>query len=179
MLPLQKARDEGLAVLVVRHERKGSGPVGESGRGSNALSGAVDIILQLKRPEGSHSDTHRSIESRSRFEDTPVELTIALIDGEYQVLGESDAVAVPQAIKRVLKELDCEEADSPTVKQLEAATGIPRTTLQTALERLASEGRIGKKGSGKKNDPVRYHKIAAQTPSHKSNAPAESDAATI
>jgi hypothetical protein len=46
------AGSAGLAVLMLRHERKGGGEVGESGRGSSAFAGAVDVILQLKRPEG-------------------------------------------------------------------------------------------------------------------------------
>ena len=165
MLPLQKARDEELAVLVIRHERKGGGPVTESGRGSNAISGAVDIVLQLKRPEGSHPVTHRKIEALSRYDDTPTELTIALVNGEYRVLGNSDAVAVPLAMERVLEALGGEEAANLTMKQLEAATGLPRTTLQSALERLESEGSVIRSGSGKKNDPIRYERNAAETPS--------------
>jgi hypothetical protein len=165
MLPLQKGRDERLAVLVTRHERKEGGGVGVSGRGSNAMSGAVDIVLQLKRPTGSHPPTHRKIEALSRFDDTPSELTISLTNGEYRVLGESDAVAVPVAMERVLEALGGEEAANLTMKQLEAATGVPRTTLQSALERLESDGRVMKNGSGKKNDPIHYERNAAETPS--------------
>ena len=137
MLPLQKARDEGLAVLVMRHDRKVGGAVGESGRGSNAMSGAVDIVLQLKRPEGSHPPTRRKIEAVSRLDGTPSELTISLTNGEYQVLGASDAVAVPLAMKQVLEYL-AEHAGKLSMKQLHEATGLPRTTLQSALERLES-----------------------------------------
>src|SRR3990167_5649554 len=45
MLPLQNAAHDGMAVLVCRHERKAGGEVGESGRGSRAISGDGDIIL--------------------------------------------------------------------------------------------------------------------------------------
>src|SRR5262249_36359081 len=34
VLPIQKARDAGLAVWIIRHERKEAGSVGDSGRGS-------------------------------------------------------------------------------------------------------------------------------------------------
>lgn len=52
MAPLQDAAHAGLTVIVCRHERKGGGDVGDSGRGSSATWGDVDIILQLRRPEG-------------------------------------------------------------------------------------------------------------------------------
>jgi hypothetical protein len=164
MRPLQKARDEGLAVLMNRHDRKGGGPVGESGRGSNAIPGVVDIVLQLKRPEGSHPANHRKIEALSRFDETPPELTISLTEGEYRVLGESDAVAVPLAMKQLLETLDHEPAAKVTMKQLEAATGLPRTTLQSALKRLESEGTVLTSGSGTRNDPILYQRNAAKTP---------------
>lgn len=41
----------GRAVLLVRHDRKSGGDIGDSGRGSNALTGAVDIVLNLARME--------------------------------------------------------------------------------------------------------------------------------
>lgn len=50
--PLQDAAAKGLAVIVTRHERKGGGDVGESGRGGSAFSGAVDIIVSIRRGEG-------------------------------------------------------------------------------------------------------------------------------
>lgn len=165
MLPLQKGRDEGIAVLVLRHERKEGGGVGVSGRGSNAMSGAVDIVLQLKKPMGSHPPTHRKIEALSRFDETPSELTISLTEGEYQVLGESDAVAIPLAMKRALVCLTAGQPGRLSVRQLQEATGLARTTLQSALEQLESEGSILRSGEGKKGDPIVYQRNAAETPS--------------
>jgi hypothetical protein len=156
MLPLQKGRDEELAVLLIRHERKGGGPVGESGRGSNAMSGAVDIVLQLKRPEGSHPANHRKIDAISRFDETPSELTISLTEGEYQVLGESDAVAVPAAMKQILACLPLDGADALSMEQLRERTGLARTTLQAALSQLQEDDAIHRLGSGKKGDAHRY-----------------------
>jgi hypothetical protein len=46
---LQMAADTGLAVVVVSHQRKAPGRFGEAVRGSNALTGAVDIVLELER----------------------------------------------------------------------------------------------------------------------------------
>jgi hypothetical protein len=165
MRPIQKARDEDLAVLVIRHERKGGGSVGESGRGSSALSGAVDIILQLKSPEGRHADTHRKIDALSRFDETPPQTTIALTEDGYQVLGETGAVAVPVAMKQILACLPLDSADAFSMEQLRERTGLARTTLQAALSQLQEDGTIDRLGSGKKGDAHRYWRNAAETPS--------------
>ncbi len=47
--PLQDAAAKGLAVIVARHERKGGGEVGETGRGGSAFSGAVDVVVSIRR----------------------------------------------------------------------------------------------------------------------------------
>ena len=49
MRPLQEMAAAGLAVLVLRHERKSGGQVGESARGSSAFGGAADILLSLRK----------------------------------------------------------------------------------------------------------------------------------
>jgi AAA domain len=165
MRPLQKARDEDLAVLVNRHDRKGGGSVGESGRGSSALSGAVDIILQLKSPEGRPTDTHRKIDSLSRFDETPSQMTIALTEDGYQVLGEAGAVAVPVAMKQILACLPHDGADALSIEELRERTALARTTLQTALGELQKECSVKRIGSGKKGDSHRYRRNAAETPS--------------
>jgi hypothetical protein len=47
MNPLQFAAAQGLAVIVVRHERKSGGEISDAGRGSSAFGGVVDVILSL------------------------------------------------------------------------------------------------------------------------------------
>lgn len=167
MRPIQRARDEDLAVLVIRHERKGGGSVGESGRGSSALSGAVDIILQLKSPEGRQADTHRKIEALSRFDETPRQKTISLTDDGYQVLGETDAVAVAGAIKQILACLPSGSANVFSIDQLRELTTIARTTLQAALNQLQEDGTLDRLGTGRKGDAHRYRRNAAETPTPK------------
>ena len=67
--PLKYAAAAGLAVLLVSHQRKSSGEFGEAVRGSNALTGGVDVVVELERPSrtlelGSHSRVLRAV---SRF----------------------------------------------------------------------------------------------------------------
>ena len=94
MQPLQEAAAKGLAVCITRHERKGGGEVGESGRGSSAFGGAVDIILSIRRADGNVRPTVRVIESLSRFEETPDKLVIELTPDGYRSLGDATAFAL-------------------------------------------------------------------------------------
>src|SRR5215831_3837395 len=77
MQPLQAvvARD-GIAVVFNRHERKGGGEVGESGRGSSAYAGAVDIIISLRRAGMEVRPTVRHLHALSRFDETPSKTVI-------------------------------------------------------------------------------------------------------
>lgn len=167
MLPIQEARDAGLAVLVIRHERKEGGSVGESGRGSTAMSGAVDIILRLHKPEGKHPPNYRQIDALSRFDETPGELMIALNeDGNgYEVLGDTSAVALQMATDKVLNELPSNAEDAITLEDLRGLTGGTRSTLQLALSGLEAAGLVGKEGEGRKGSPHRFYRNSAETPS--------------
>ena len=69
MAPLQIAAADGLAIVVTRHERKAGGDVGDSGRGSTAFGGAVDIILAIRRIDG--TSNARRVYGLSRFDETP------------------------------------------------------------------------------------------------------------
>lgn len=164
MLPLQKARDEGLAVLLIRHERKEGGNIGESGRGSSALSGVVDMILRLHRPEGRHPENIRQLDALSRFDGTPRETTIALHEGHYRIVGTQDAVAQESAIQNVRSVLPFQQENAMTLREVERLTGSSRTTLQTAISMLKAEGFIARCGTGRRDNPYRFFRVTAETP---------------
>jgi AAA domain len=164
MEPLQKARDAGLAVLLIRHERKEGGSVGESGRGSSALSGAVDIILRLHRPEGRHQENVRQLDALSRFDGTTPETTIALNDGHYEIVGTQDAVAYEVAMEKVRSVLPFQKENAMALEEVKKLTGSSRTTLQTALSMLEAQAFIARCGAGKRGDCQRYFQVAAGTP---------------
>lgn len=93
--PLMVAASEGLAVVIVHHQRKAAGLYGEAIRGSNALTGGVDIVIELER-----SANLRVLRSVSRFIGTPPEVyanlcgnrytTIELFDDDYELEIPSD-----------------------------------------------------------------------------------------
>ena len=63
---LQSFCDQGGTVLLARHGRTTGGNVSDAGRGSSAIDGAVDFILQLVQP-GADSSV-REIRAKGRFE---------------------------------------------------------------------------------------------------------------
>ena len=178
MRPLQEAAAAGLAVVISRHERKGGGEVGESARGSSAFSGAVDIVFSIRRAEGQTRESVRVIQALSRFDETPAELVIDLVDGEYRVLGTMQDVKAQEASQALLDELPVTEADAIEMKAVAEVfkdSKIKRTTLQTAITEHVEAGTIRRIGAGKKGDPFKYWRPEAPKPAspqiHSAEAP--------
>lgn len=167
MAPLQLAAAEGLAILIIRHERKGGGQVGDSGRGSSAYAGAVDTLISLRRPEGNHRRTLRLVQAISRLDEVPEELVIELTETGYAALGNVSDVAAREAEKTILKEAIHSEVGAETLDELISGTEVKRATAQRAIKKLLKEGYISRSGAGRKNDPYRYWRPGerpAQTP---------------
>jgi hypothetical protein len=173
--PLQQLAHQGLALLVSRHGRKSGGEVGEDGRGSSAFTGGVDIVLSLKRPEGNHRPTMRLLEGLSRYDETPARMVIEKVRAQrpslgievwaegFAVLGDSEAVAFDTAKAALVEHLPTSEALAVKMSDLMAATGMPRITLERAIEKIPDAQKTGR---GKKNDPFKYfrgQKDCAQT----------------
>jgi hypothetical protein len=174
MEPLQRVNADRIAVLITRHERKGGGEVGESGRGSSAFTGAADVILSMKRPPGNQRPTVRVIEALSRFEGTPANTAIEKTGGSaqgpnqgvqvwaeqeiesYVVLGDTDAVQTEQATDVLLQVLPASFDKAMTLEELVELTAFPRTTVQRALNGVPG---IETTGRGKKSNPKRYYRV--------------------
>jgi hypothetical protein len=101
--PLQVAAAEGIAVAFARHERKASGRVGDAGRGSSALTGAVDVVLSLRQPEGNQPATVREIQALSRFDETPGRLIVELTKDGYVSHGSESSCAKEGAKQAILE----------------------------------------------------------------------------
>src|SRR5260370_509977 len=77
LLPLQALANAGPAVLLVHHPGRGKRADGQAARGSSALGGFVDILMEMnyyKRPRS--RDRRRRICSYSRHVETPRHLVI-------------------------------------------------------------------------------------------------------
>jgi Bifunctional DNA primase/polymerase, N-terminal/AAA domain/Primase C terminal 1 (PriCT-1) len=155
--PLQKAAAEGIAIVIVRHERKKGGALGESGRGSSAFAGAVDIIISLRRPAGKQPRNVRLLQAVSRF-DSPDDLLIELVDEGYRVLGTPGEAARKEASANILSAIPKSDQKAATIERLITITGKARAHVQKHLEGLLKTGQISRSGEGRKNSPFRYHK---------------------
>jgi hypothetical protein len=156
MRPLQQAAAEGISVLVTRHERKSGGTVGDSGRGSSAYGGAVDIVLSLRRPEGNHKRNIRLLQALSRFDETPTDQLIELTDDGYRSLGEPGEVAIEQERLDIIAALPNEKTKALDIEALCNATEMSRAQLQRRLDELLNGGKILKTGRGRKGSAFRY-----------------------
>ena len=158
MAPLQEAAAvHGLAVLLTRHERKSGGDVGDSGRGSSAFAGTVDVVLSLRRGEGNSRPSIRVLRALSRFSETPDTLIIELDGDAYRALGDESAVALHDAREAILQTVPSSSDQAmPLDALLDGAKVMKRTVAQEAIQRLINEGELRRVGAGKKGDPFRY-----------------------
>ncbi len=156
MQPLQVAATQGIGVLVERHERKGGGSVGESGRGSSAYAGAVDIVLSLRRPEGNTRPTVRAMHAISRFGEAPDKLLIELTPRGYVARGTARGVAAQEAEDAILAGIPRAEGTAVTLDGLLGGTTVKRPTAQRAIQKLLAAGHLIRLGAGRRGDPFRY-----------------------
>jgi DNA-binding transcriptional ArsR family regulator len=151
--PLQYAAASGLAVLLVSHQRKSSGEFGEAVRGSNALTGGVDVVLELERPSrGLQLSNHtRVLRAMSRFSTTPEELFVELEDGGFSAIENPEQMRADGERERVLALL--EELGETTTDALGDELDLPKPTVRRHLGTLRDHGRVARTGEGKKGSP--------------------------
>jgi len=155
--PLQAATEEGMAVVVVRHDRKSGGEVGESSRGSSAFAGAVDIIISIRRHTGNGAPTLRVLHALSRFDETPDKLVIDLTPGGYVAMGTEEAVAVDRGKAAILDVVSTSEEEALSLDDFVDKGVVKRSTGQTVLKELAADGDLVRTGEGKRGHPFRYY----------------------
>ncbi len=159
----QIAHELPVAIVIVRHDRKSGGKVGQAGRGSGAFTAGVDVVLHLGRPEGQGKPTLRVLTSLSRYEETPQALMLDRIDAfhsregvgneskayRWVSLGEPRAIAHEQSEAKILELLPTSEAEAMTVAEILEATGVRNTTLHRTLTDLLAREQITRKKEGK------------------------------
>ncbi|QJW98615.1 AAA family ATPase [Frigoriglobus tundricola] len=89
LMPLWRVARAGAGILLIHHLRKSGGQEYTGSRGSGALSAFPDILVEMTRFDASDAkDRKRVLRAKGRYEETPDELVIELVGGEY--------VAVPE-----------------------------------------------------------------------------------
>ncbi|MCP4592834.1 MAG: AAA family ATPase [bacterium] len=170
LMPLHKLTGAGATVLLVHHAKKGDGSQATAARGSGALGGFVDTILELRRFDAIRSDdTCRVLTGYSRYTEVPSETVLELKPDGYRVVG-SRADANQAGRSKVLDTMLPTGAPGLTIEELRAGwdadtSGIRTPTKQTIgrdLRKGAKDGYWASEGTGKKGSPLRYYR--RQTP---------------
>jgi AAA domain-containing protein len=161
MAPLQvTVSEDSIAVLALRHAKKGvSSEVGEDGRGSSAMSGAVDVVLSLRRPAGDAGSTARILLGLSRFGATPESLALRLTPSGYESAGSVEDFALAIAKDALRESLPNTETNALTADELLKVADIPRASGYRALGELVKAGEAGRIGAGKRGDPFRHFRL--------------------
>ena len=153
-----------ISTLVIQHERKSGGTIEDAGRGTNALTGAVDVILRLNRPEGNHPGSYRQLEFIGRFpgpsEPRVLERKTADSTSRYELLGNVAAVKGMTASQKIL-DLFQEEDDTFTEADMVNETEQKRSTVKRAINKLVDAGLLSVSGDGKHGNPLRYSQVKA------------------
>ncbi len=150
------AAGEDLAVLLIHHLRKSDAEEGQGARGSSAIAGAMDVVLELRRAKEMPSDTFRSLQAYSRFRETPLDEQILELRGA-SVLRQGGAAEVRAAAasERTLDHLRATR-EPATRDEVCAGIGGKRECTARALKALLSRGAIVRTGTGKPGSPYRY-----------------------
>jgi hypothetical protein len=163
LAPLQKLTRAGLAVLLLHHPRKDAAPDGRSARGSGALTGFADILIEMHWV-GSPSDTdrRRSLLSWSRHPATPRQLVIELDPDatNYTSLGDlpTFAAGVGQLnLHDILADAPRKLTRQEILDLWPARPHRPdEATIRRWLDKAVQTGSVSCSGTGRKADPFRY-----------------------
>jgi hypothetical protein len=157
MQPLQRGAAAGLCVIVVRHERKSGGAVGDSGRGSSAYAGAVDIVISVRLAEGNGDRNFRLIQAVSRFDEAPDNWVVEYDPASgYRLRGTAADLSRERARQALLDAAPRSEAEALTTTELRAAVQLSIGTFARVSGELVVQGKLARSGAGTKGDPHRF-----------------------
>jgi hypothetical protein len=150
---LDEAAREELLVLLVHHQGRAGAP-----RGSTALEGALETVIELERLEDDAPSHHRRLVAQSRWPQVSPVLVLDFVGGEWRLIGEADSRhgAVTLGIREEILAALPTEPPGPTEDELAKVLDKDRRKVADPLRELLGERRIAREGKGKKGDPYRY-----------------------
>jgi hypothetical protein len=155
MNPLDILTKNHRGVLLFHHHGKNDSGEGRAARGSTAMAGAVDILLELRRYKpDDKADRRRVLSGLGRFDEVPEEIVIALeTDGSgYTAEGDRKALAARELGDTVR---DCMPAEPPGATADEIHKAMPEGArprvgdVRKCLIEGSSAGHWNRTGLGK------------------------------
>jgi hypothetical protein len=161
LLPLQWLTALHVSVLVLHHPRKGDPPVGQAARGSGALSGYADILIEMRASRRKAEDRRRRLWAWSRYPETPKQLVIEwTADGtDYIACGtffEEEFLRRWHSLRAVLDQAPHKLTRSDILLRWCSSKKPEKITLNRWLERGVSQGLLRRDGEGVRGHPFRY-----------------------
>jgi hypothetical protein len=162
--PLQRLASTGLAVLLLHHPRKKPSDEGSSARGSGALLGFVDIILELHRFGRLQSDgCRRKLIGLSRHEETPTRVYYQWepASGKFAKLDDPHGKQFRDNWSQLKAILSKRKQQASTHQELlmdwpPDHDKPAACVLYEWLSRATDEKLVRRSGSGRKTDPYRF-----------------------
>jgi len=169
--PLNSLSGAGAAVLLIHHIRKSDATQGMAVRGSSALPGFVDIILELRAYDPSRRmDTRRRLTTFSRFEETPREVILEWTPTGYNTLGEAEDLSMAERWDTISDILSLQEDRTASYEEILEHWPGPsgcRPSLRTIrgdCTKGAEQDIFVRVGSGRRSSPFRVALPERETP---------------
>jgi hypothetical protein len=163
LLPLQALANQGPAIGLLHHPAKGKTADGQAARGSGALLGFADILLEMSCYRRARSrDRRRRICAYSRYVETPRHLILELNAAGTDYLVRTDAAGTPlvqtwSEVYYVLANATDKLSQQAILERWPVEDNRPdRTTLWRWLKRATRQGLICCSGNGYRGNVFRY-----------------------
>jgi RecA-family ATPase len=161
--PLRRLASAGVAVLILHHPRKEASEEGHTARGSGALLGYVDVILELHRAGKLKSDRcSRRLIGLSRHRATPAQVIFEWTPGtpQFAVLPDPYVHRYRQnweQVKKVLEQRETSATHAELLNDWPPESEKPsKAMLYEWLNRAYAEKLVRRLGDGTKGEPYRY-----------------------
>jgi KaiC/GvpD/RAD55 family RecA-like ATPase len=168
LAPLSQLSEAGAAVLLVHHPKKGDAGQGQASRGSGALTGWVDTIVELRRFSTSDNrDRRRVLQAYGRFDETPDQVVVELTDDGYTCVGTAGDAKQSDRLEVIAEILDSDWRTREDIRDRWPVETIPKpgtSTLRTDLNAGFEAGKWERQGKGRKGDPFVYRFVSRTLP---------------
>jgi len=170
---LAEAAAKGIAIVLIHHHRKGGGEDGEGVRGSSALTGAVNVIVDLTRLPGQNPPPRqRILNASSHWPGTPESLIVEFAEDAtgYRLVS----VGERETARTKAREVEVERLDerivaavkggATTQKEAAAKLGVTRQRVQPRFDALVKARTLVEVEKAAGRRPARYAVRLLQPP---------------